>query len=85
MFFIKKKKPKSDSMTKIVEKCVFDRDFFVVGDVYVLKELGTTLFGLCTEVGDERVCFRTERGFWSCSPKQPLFKVVKHISIKDYE
>ena len=40
MFFNKKNKPKSgsmtNSMTKVVEKCVFDRDFFVVGGCFYI-------------------------------------------------
>lgn len=82
MFFNKKKKPKSNSMTKVVEKCVFDRDFFVVGDVYVFKERGIKFFGICTEVQDDKVCFKTKRG--SCSlfcPESQSNKIVAHISI----
>ena len=85
MFFNKKNKPKSDSMTKVVEKCVFNRDFFVVGDVYVLKERLIKFFGICTEVHEDKVCFRTKHGYCSYSPEQPLFRVVDHISIKDYD
>jgi hypothetical protein len=86
MFFNKKKKPKSDSMTKVVEKCVFDRNFFIVGDVYVLRQLGKKIFGICTEVSDDTVHFKTQNGScWLSCPASQSNKIVAHISIKDYE
>lgn len=88
MLFNKKKKPKSDSMTKVVEKCVFDRDFFIVGDVYVLKHFGKKFFGICTEVNDDTVHFKIQGSSCCLSISGSSTKsniVVEHISIKDYD